>query len=83
MEGGFQKSLQLFVTNGYCVFEDDICVDLSSVLDGKPNYSNVPLSKLFSRPCVYRPEVLDGGGALIMLLSFFRSSLLGLDDPLS
>ena len=62
MEGGFQKSLQLFVTNGYCVFEDDICVDLSSVLDGKPNYSNVPLSKLFARPCVYRPEVLDGGG---------------------
>ena len=42
MKGGFQKSLQLFVTNGYCVFEDDACVYLSSVLDGKPNYANVP-----------------------------------------
>ena len=52
MEGGFQKSLQLFVINGYCVFEDNICVDLAGVLYGKPNYANVPLSDLFSRPCV-------------------------------
>ena len=34
------------------MFEEDICVDLSGVLDGKLNYANVPLSKLFSRPCV-------------------------------
>ena len=41
MEGGFQRSLQLFVVNGYCVFEDDVCVDPSSVLDERPNYSNI------------------------------------------
>ena len=35
--GDFQKSLQLFVAYGYCVFEDDVCVDLSGVLDGRPN----------------------------------------------
>ena len=39
MEGGFQKSLQLFVANEYCVFKDDACADLSGVLDGKPNYA--------------------------------------------
>ena len=43
MEGGFQKSLQLFVANGYCVFEHEICMDLPDVLDGKPDYVNVPL----------------------------------------
>ena len=61
------------------MFEDDICVDLSSILDGKPNYANVPLSELFAS--VGLPEVLDGG--LIMLLPFFRSSLLRLGAPLS
>ena len=73
MEGGFQKSLQLFVSNGYCVFEDNICVDRSSVLDGKPNYANVPLSELFVRPCVDRSEVLDGGldYATALLSEFF------------
>ena len=49
MEGGFQKSLQLFVANGYYVFEDDVCVDLSSVIHGKPNYANVPFSELCAR----------------------------------
>ena len=44
MEGGFEKSLHLFVFNGYCVFEDDVCVDLSSVLDGRPNYANITFS---------------------------------------
>ena len=58
MEGGFQKSLRLFVANGYCVFEDDICINLSGVLDEKPNYVNVPFSKLFIGPCVDRPEVM-------------------------
>ena len=44
MEGGFQKSLRLFIINGYYVFEDDVCVDLSSVLDGRPNYADVTFS---------------------------------------
>ena len=48
MEGGFQKSLQMFVANGYCVFEDDICVDLLDVLDGKLDYANCPLLELFA-----------------------------------
>ena len=50
MEGGCQKSLQLFFINGYCVFKDDVCVDLSGALDGKPNYANIPFSKLLARP---------------------------------
>ena len=39
--GDFQKSLQLFVAYGYCVFEDDVCVDPypSGILDGRPNYA--------------------------------------------
>ena len=59
MERGFQKSLQLFVANGYCVFEDDVFIDLSGVLDGKPDYANVPFSKIFSRarcPSVLAPS---------------------------
>ena len=50
--------MQLFVANGYCEFEDNVCVDILGVIDGKPNY-DVPLLKLFARPCVDRPEVLD------------------------
>ena len=61
MEGGFQKSLQLFVANGYCVFEDDACADLSGVLDGKPNYAYASFSELFAGPYVDRPEVMDKG----------------------
>ena len=49
MEGGFQKSLQLFVANGYCEFEDNIRVNLPNVLDGKPDYANSPLPKFFAR----------------------------------
>ena len=37
----FQKSLQIFVAYGYCVFEDDVCVNPSGVLDGRPNYANI------------------------------------------
>ena len=59
MEGGFQKSLQLFVVNGNCVFEDDVCVDLSGVLDRKPNYANFPFLKLLASLCVDRLEVVD------------------------
>ena len=61
MEGDFQRSLQLFVVNGYCVFEDDVSVDLSSVLDGRLNYANITFSGLFVGPCVDRPEVIDKG----------------------
>ena len=61
MEGGFQKSLQLFVVNGYCLFEDNLCVDLSCVLDGRPNYANITFSELFPGPCVDRTEVMDKG----------------------
>ena len=43
------------------MFEDDICVDLSGVLDGKPNYANVPFSELFVGPCIDRPKVMDKG----------------------
>ena len=55
------------------MFENNICFDLLNVLDGKPKYANVPLSKLFARPCVDRPEVLDGGPdyATALLLEFF------------
>ena len=49
MEGGFQKSLQLFVANGYCVFEDDIDVDLPYVLDRKHDYANSPIPEFFAR----------------------------------
>ena len=31
------------------MFEHDICVDLSDVLDGKPDYANAPLSEFFAR----------------------------------
>ena len=49
MKGGFQKSVQLFVANGYCVFEDDICVDLPDILNGKPNFANSPVPEFFAR----------------------------------
>ena len=39
--GDFDKSLQLFVTYGYCVFEDDVCVDLSGILDRRSKYVNI------------------------------------------
>ena len=41
------------------MFECDICVDLPDVLDGKPDYSNAPLSEFVAMACVDRPEVLD------------------------
>ena len=59
MEGGFQRSLQLFVVNGYCVFEDDVCVNPLGFLDGRPNYANITFSGLFAGPCADRPEVID------------------------
>ena len=72
MEGGFQKSLQLFVINGYCVFEDNSCVGLSDVLDGRPNYANITFSELFVGHCVDQPKVMDKGldYATALLLEF-------------
>ena len=68
MEGGFHKSLQLFVANGYYLFEDDVCVDL----DGKTNHANVPFSKLFVGPFIDRSKVMDEGpDYAISLLSEF------------
>ena len=61
MGGDFQKSLQLFVAYGYCVFEGDACVDPSGVLDWRPNYANITFSELFAKPCVDRSEVMDEG----------------------
>ena len=43
------------------MFEDDVCVNLSGVLDGKSNYVNIPFLGLFARPCGDRPEVMDEG----------------------
>ena len=50
------------------MFEDDICVDLSGVLDGKPNYANIPFSKLFARPYVDRPEIMNEGPSYVAAL---------------
>ena len=57
MEVGFQKSLQLFVANGYCVFENDICVDLPDVPGGEPNCANSPFPRFSARaaPLSWRP----------------------------
>ena len=41
------------------MFKDDIYVDPSSVLDGRPNYANITFSELFVRLCVDQPEVMD------------------------
>ena len=43
------------------MFEDDVYVDLSSVLDGRPNYANVTISGLFVGPYANRPEVIVKG----------------------
>ena len=83
--GDFQKSLQLFAAYGYCMFEDDDCVDPSGVLDGRPNYANVIFSELFVRFCVDQPEVMDEGPdyatALLSELCARARCLLGLRQP--
>ena len=58
------------------MFEDDFCVDLSGVLDGKPNYANVPFSKLFTGPCVDELEVMaEGFDYVTALISEFCAGL--------
>ena len=72
--GRLRSSLQLFVVSGYCVFEDDACVDLLGVLDGKPSYANITFSGFFVGPCVDRPKVIDKGPAYAAgLLSGFHA----------
>ena len=73
MEGGFQRSLQLFAINGYCVFEDDVCVDLSCVLDGRTNYASITFSGFFAGPYVDRPKVIDKGPDYVvgLILGFY------------
>ena len=72
MEGGFQRSLWLFALNGYCVFEDDVCVDPSSVLNERPSYANITFSGFFVGPCTSWPEVIDKGpNYMVSLLSGF------------
>ena len=59
MEGGFHRSLRLFIVNGYCVFENDVCVDPLGVLDGSPNYANITFLGFFARRCTGRPRVIN------------------------
>ena len=54
------------------MFEDNVCVDLSGVLYGKPNYANVPFSELLVRPCIDRLKVMaEGPDYATSLLSEF------------
>ena len=57
--GDCQKPLQLLAAYGCCVFEDDVCVDPSGVLDGRPKYANIAFSELFDRCRTDRSEVMD------------------------
>ena len=57
------------------MFEDNVCVDLSGILDGKHNYAKLPFSKLFVGPCVDRLEVMvEGLDHVTALLSEFYAS---------
>ena len=60
--------LQLFVANGYHVFEDDVCVDPSYASDGRPTYANITFSELFVGPCVDWPKVMDEGSDYMLPL---------------
>ena len=76
MEGGFQRSLWLFAVNGYCVFEDDVSVDSSGVLDKRPNYANITFSGFVVRPCIGCPVVIDKGPnyTVGLLLGFYAGA---------
>ena len=43
------------------MFEDDVYVDLSGVLDGRPNYANITFLELFVGPYIDLSEVMDKG----------------------
>ena len=80
MEGCFQRSLCLFVVNGYCVFEDDVCVDPSCVLDERPSYANITFQGSLLGLAQVGLRSLTRG--LITWLAFFQGSTLGLGAPL-
>ena len=73
MEVGFQKSLHLFVANRYCVFENDICVDLPDILGGEPDCANSPLLGFFAKARC--PPILAPSG--VVAIEVANSSLLG------
>ena len=54
------------------MFEDDVCVDPSCALDGRPNYANITFSELFVGRCVDRLKVMEEGPdyATALLLEF-------------
>ena len=79
--GDFQKSLQLLVTYGCCVFEDDVCVDPSGVPNERPNYANITFLELFAGPCIYRLKVMDEGPDF-STAHFFRVLCWGYLPPL-
>ena len=58
------------------MFEDDVCVDLPGVLNGRSNYANTTFSGLFVGPCLDRPEVMDKGldYATALLLEFYAEA---------
>ena len=58
------------------MFEDDVCVDPSGVLDGRPNYANITFSELFAGPCVDMSEVMDEGldYAIALLSEFYAGA---------
>ena len=78
MEGCFQKSLQLFVTNGYCVFEDNIHVGLPDVLDGKSDYAHSPLPEFFVRarcPLVLVPSGVSRSRCMVERRGVFKQNI--------
>ena len=50
------------------MFKDDVYVDPSSVLDGRPNYANITFSELFARLCVDQPKVMNEGPDYVIAL---------------
>ena len=62
------------------MFEDDVCVDPSGVLDRRPNYANITFSGPFAGPCADQPEVIDKGPDYAA--AFFWGFMLGLGAPL-
>ena len=43
------------------MFEDDVCVGPSGVLDERPKYANITFSGFFVGPCTGRPKVIEKG----------------------
>ena len=74
MEVCFQKSLLLFVADGYCVFENNICVDLLDVLGREIDCANSPLLGFSAKarcPLVLAPSIIAAVKVANSLLSGF------------